>query len=121
GAAESPPLASGGSDAQPLGQALDEARFTGLHRRFWLLAALGVMLDGFDFFIIAVANPLVANQFDTSDAVTGLISAAAIVGSIFGAGLLGPIADKVGRRRIFKLDLVLFVAFSLLCILAWNV
>jgi MFS family permease len=92
-----------------------------VHRRFWLLAALGVMLDGFDFFIIGVANPLVTADFGISAAEKGLVSAAAIVGAIFGAGLLGPIADKVGRRRIFKLDLWLFVVFSVLCIFAWNV
>jgi MFS family permease len=114
-------LASGGSEAQPLGRALDETPFTSLHRHFWLLAALGVMLDGFDFFIIGVANPLISKDFATSTAVTGLISAAAIVGAIFGAGLLGPLADKVGRRRIFKLDLVLFVVFSVLCIFAWSI
>ena len=71
------------------------------------------MLDGFDFFIIGVANPLIAEQIrDLSDAMKGLVSAAAIVGAIFGAGLLGPMADRIGRRRIFKLDLVLFAVFS---------
>src|SRR5262249_19275766 len=51
----------------------------------------------------------------------GLVSAAAIVGAVFGAGLLGPLGDKIGRRRIFKIDLWLFVVFSLLCIVAWDV
>ncbi len=104
-----------------LGISLDRARFSSLHRKFWLLAALGIMLDGFDFFIIGVANPLIAKDFGTSSVETGLVSAAAILGAVFGAGLLGPIADKVGRRRIFKLDLVLFVVFSILCMLAWDV
>jgi MFS family permease len=107
-------------DAKPLGEALDEAPMSPRHRRFWLLAGLGIMLDGFDFFIIGVANPLIAQDFGTGDAVKGLISAAAIVGAIFGAALLGPIADRVGRRRIFRIDLWLFVVFSLLCVLAWD-
>jgi MFS family permease len=108
------------ADPLPLGRALDAAPMTKLHVRFWLLAGLGVMLDGFDFFIIGVANPLIAEDFDVSAATKGLISAAAIVGAIVGAGFLGPLADKVGRRRIFKLDLWLFVVFSLLCIVAWD-
>jgi MFS family permease len=101
-----------------LGEALDRAVMSPLHRRIWLFAALGVMLDGFDFFIIGVANPLIAADFEISAAVKGLVSAAAIVGAIFGAGLLGPLADKLGRRRIFKFDPWLFVAFSLLCVIA---
>jgi hypothetical protein len=46
--------------APPLGEALDRAPMSRLHVRFWVLAGLGVMLDGFDVFIIGVANPLIA-------------------------------------------------------------
>jgi MFS family permease len=107
--------------AVPLGQALDRAPMTKLHRRFWLLAALGIMLDGFDFFIIGVVNPLVAKDFGIDATEKGLVSAAAIVGAIFGAALLGPLGDRLGRRRIFRFDLILFVVFSLLCVVAWDV
>ena len=105
----------------PLGRALDDAPMTRLHIRFWLLAALGILLDGFDFFIIGVANPLVKKDFHASASQVGLVSAAAIVGAVFGASLLGPLGDRLGRSRIFKYDLILFVIFSLLCIVAWNV
>ena len=107
--------------APPLGEALDRARMTSLHVRFWLLAGLGIMLDGFDFFIIGVANPLIAKDFGLDDATKGLVSAAAIVGAIVGAGLLGSLADRIGRRRIFQFDLMLFAAFSVLCVFAWNI
>jgi MFS family permease len=106
---------------KPLGASLDEAPFTELHFRFWLLAALGIMLDGFDFFIIGVAGPLLTMDFNLSSAEEGLVTAAAIVGAIFGAGLLGPLADKIGRRRIFRVDLVIFVVFSIICMFAWSV
>src|SRR5262245_3171679 len=78
------------------------------------------MLDGFDFFIIGVASPLIAEEFGLSDGIKGLVAAAAIVGAIVGAGLLGPLADRIGRRRIFRVDLVLFVVFSVACMFAWN-
>lgn len=112
---------SDAADAKPLGESLDESRFGPLHFRFWLLAALGIMLDGFDFFIIGVASPLLVKEFDLSSAEQGLVTAAAIVGAIFGAGLLGPLADRVGRRRIFRVDLVLFIVFSVACVFAWSV
>jgi MFS family permease len=106
---------------KPLGEALDGAKFGSLHRKFWLLAALGIMLDGFDFFIIGVANPLIAKDFGASAAQTGIVSAAAILGAVVGAGLLGPLGDKIGRRRIFKFDLIMFVVFSVLCIFACDI
>ncbi len=101
-----------------VGKALDNATMTGLHKRFWLLAGLGIMLDGFDFFIIGVANPLIAADFGATDWQKGLVSAAAIVGAIFGAAVLGPLGDKIGRRRIFKYDLWMFVVFSVACMVA---
>lgn len=104
-----------------LGASLDEAPLSRLHARFWLLAGLGILLDGFDFFIIGVAKPLIEKDFGASDVEIGLVAAAAIVGAMIGAGLLGPLGDKIGRRRIFKYDLYLFVAFSVLCIVAWDV
>jgi hypothetical protein len=48
--------------APPLGDSLDQAKMSRVHVRFWLLAGLGIMLDGFDFFIIGVANPLIAED-----------------------------------------------------------
>lgn len=104
-----------------LGKALDDAPMTRRHKRFWLLAGLGILLDGFDFFIIGIVNPLIKEQYNLSSATLGLVSAAAIVGAIFGAGLLGPLADKIGRRRIFIFDLWLFVIFSLACAFAPSI
>jgi MFS family permease len=104
----------------PLGRALDDAPMTALHVRFWLLGGLGILLDGFDFFIIGVANPLIKKDFHASAVQVGLVSAAAIFGAVFGASLLGPLGDRLGRSRVFKFDLVLFVICSLLCTAAWN-
>ncbi|MER5917755.1 MFS transporter [Streptomyces sp. NPDC001982] len=106
---------------QPLGEALDGAAMSRRHVLFWLLAGLGILLDGFDFFVIGVANPLISHDFQVSAAQKGMLSAAAIVGSIFGAALLGPLGDRIGRRRIFRVDLWMFVVFSLLSVVAWDV
>ena len=102
----------------PLGEALDGAPMSRFHVRFWLLAGLGILLNGFDFFIIGVANPLVAKDFAVGSALQGLVSAAAIVGAMCGAASLGPLGDRIGRSRIFRLDLWMFVVFSVLCTLA---
>lgn len=101
-----------------LGKALDQAPMTKLHRRFWFLAGLGIMLDGFDFFIIGVANPLIKEDFGASAWQTGLVSSAAILGAMVGAAFLGPLGDKLGRRRIFKYDLIMFVVFSITCMVS---
>jgi MFS family permease len=102
----------------PLERLLDEATLTKSHIRVWLLAAMGVMLDGFDFFIIGVATPLIAKDLGASSVQIGMISSAAVVGAIFGAFLLGGLTDRIGRQLAFKLDLATFVVFALASALA---
>lgn len=104
-----------------IGRALDNAKMSKLHLAFWLLGGLGIMLDGFDFFIIGVANPLIRQDLGASAVETGLISTAAILGAFVGATFLGPLGDKLGRQKIFRYDLVMFVVFSVAGMAAWDV
>jgi MFS family permease len=101
--------------------ALDQAKMTALHWRVWLLASMGVFLDAFDLFIIGVAMPLLAREFGASAAETGLIAAASPLGAIFGAAIAGHIADRIGRKLVFAVDLGMFVVFALLSAFAPNV
>lgn len=105
----------------PIDVLLDEAPLTRLHIRVWLLSAMGILLDGFDFFIIGVAIPLITVQFDASPLEVGLVSAAAVIGAIVGASTLGPVTDRLGRRIVFMADLAMFVAFAAGSALAWSI
>jgi MFS family permease len=100
---------------------LDGLRFGAGHRRVWLLSCLGIMLDGFDFFVMGVAIPLIVAEWSTSPLETGLISSAAILGAILGAAVMGPLSDRIGRRLAFRIDLALFVVFALASALAPGV
>jgi MFS family permease len=101
-------------------QHLDDTPFTKTQRKVWILSAMGVLLDGFDFFIIGVALPLIAHDFHTSAATKGLIAVAAVAGAFFGALVFGQVADRVGRKGMFMVDIILFVVFSAASAAAWN-
>ncbi|MGF1473561.1 MAG: MFS transporter [Rubrobacteraceae bacterium] len=103
-----------------LGSALDEASLTSTHWRVWFLSAMGVFLDGFDLFIMAVALPLIARDFDVSAPVLGLIGAAALIGAVVGAGVVGRLSDLFGRKVLYTIDLAFFTVFALLSGLAWD-
>lgn len=103
-----------------LDEILDATPLTKTQRKLWLLSAMGVALDGFDFFIIGVALPLIAVQFHTSDAMRGAIAVAAVFGAFLGAAFCGPLADRIGRKTMFTVDLILFVFGAAATALAWN-
>jgi MFS transporter, putative metabolite transport protein len=93
---------------------VDDAPFTAFHWRVAIFGAGGWFVDGYVLTSIAVALEQIAPQFGLGGTETGLIGASALVGILFGALLGGPISDRIGRRRLLTLDLVLFVVASVL-------
>jgi len=108
-------------DAQALIDcAIDESTESPRQKRVWALAAAGIGLDGYDLFIMSVALPLVVMQFDAGSVAKGLVAAAAVLGAIPGALLSGLAADRWGRQRILRLDLVLFLVTAILSAVSWD-
>jgi len=108
------------SQGSPDPAAGDAPSLTPLQRRVWFLSGLGVLLDGFDLFIIGVALPLITMQFALSDFDKGMVGAAAVLGAVVGAAVMGHLADHFGRRLLFMIDLLLFVVFAVLSGFAWD-
>lgn len=100
---------------------LDDARFNGKHRKIWLLSSMGIFLDGFDLFILSIALPLIIPYFGATPLEAGLIGASATIGAIFGSIFGGYLTDKYGRKKIFLLDLGIFVISAILCGMAWSI
>src|SRR5579863_4299100 len=94
-------------------QAMDSCRMGRLHWKVFIFAALGIFMDGYDFFIIAAALPLIQAYWHPEPAILGLIGAAATVGAVAGGALLGRYADIWGRRRVAMLTMTLFAVISI--------
>lgn len=103
-----------------LADVLDNASLTHAHWRIWLLCAMGIFLDGFDLFVIAVALPLISQEWSIDQWTLGMIGAAAPLGAMVGAATLGPLTDKLGRKTMYLIDLAIFIVFSVLCGFSWN-
>lgn len=96
-------------------------KLTPLQKKAWLLSAGGVGLDGFDLFIMAVALPVIDEKFGLSPFMMSLVSSAAILGAVIGAGIGGFLTDKFGRKVLYTWDLIGFVVFAVLSGLSWDV
>src|SRR5437667_1810057 len=93
--------------SQRLTLLLDESPLKAIQRWLWVLSTGGTLLDGFVIFALGVAMPLIIAQFHIKPDVVGLIGAALVLGAVFGAGIGGPVADRLGRKRLMLADMAI--------------
>lgn len=72
------------------------------------------MNDGIDVLIVSFSSSDIAAEMSLSKAELGYIFSAGLAGMTLGALGIAPLADKVGRRRIFILSLILITLGMLL-------
>jgi MFS transporter, putative metabolite transport protein len=89
---------------------LDESPLTRIQRWLWVLSTGGTLLDGYAIFVLGVAIPIVIAQFHIQPDVVGLIGAGLVFGAVIGAGVGGPMADHLGRRKLMLADMIIIGA-----------
>ena len=85
-----------------------------------VVAALGSLLFGFDTAVISGTTEALRRVYNLNDNLLGFTVSIALIGTLFGALLVGRPADWWGRRPVLVLLAVLFVVASFGCALAWN-
>jgi MFS transporter, putative metabolite transport protein len=102
------------------GTRLTSAPMTGMQWLIWSLAAAGKFFEGFVVFMTGVALPLLSREFGIGPAENGLITAATLFGILVGAVGLGGLSDRFGRKIMFLVEMVIFVAFLFALVFAPN-
>ncbi|QXI31453.1 MFS transporter [Pseudomonas vanderleydeniana] len=72
----------------------------------------GMLIDGFILGAIGIVMPAITHDLQLSLAWQGLIGASALIGIFIGGPLGGYLADKIGRKPMFTLDLAIFLVGS---------
>ncbi|HEY1477921.1 MAG TPA: MFS transporter [Chthoniobacterales bacterium] len=104
----------------PDGTHLPAPPMTNMQWLIWSLAATGKFFVGYVVFMTGVALPLISREFDIGSAEHGLIGAASLLGMLVGAVGLGSMSDHFGRKPMFIVEMIIFVAFLVLLILCSN-
>ncbi len=94
---------------------------TAKRRRAMLIISLGELLDGYLIVITAGALILIKPQFNLPASLTGLLGASVFIGAALGMVVLGDVSDRIGRRRIFVVNLLVFVGLSIISAFVQNV
>ena len=91
----------------------DDLRFSSIHRRIMLWGSGGPFLDGYVLVIIGVALEQLTALLKLDAQWIGLLGAGTLVGLFVGTSLFGYVSDRVGRRKMFLIDIVAIGLISL--------
>lgn len=89
---------------------LDESSLNRIQRWLWVLSTGGTLLDGYAIFVLGVAMPIIVADFHIQPGVVGLIGASLVFGAVIGAGVGGPMADHLGRKKLMLADMIIITA-----------
>ncbi|MDR2254073.1 MAG: MFS transporter [Bifidobacteriaceae bacterium] len=109
------------SNAQARSQRLDALTFNRLHGRLVWGSGLGWAMDAMDVGLISFILVALPESWAVSSADKSWIAAAGFSGMAIGASLGGLIADRLGRRQVFALTLLVYGLATGASALAWGV
>lgn len=107
-------------DGLNLGARLDRLPWSKFHTLVAITLGIGWMLDAFQVTIIGGVMGFITKQFHVTAIQGSLAVSTWLVGIMIGAVLFGILTDYYGRKSMFILTLLVYAAFSVLTIFAWN-
>ncbi|MEJ2863889.1 MFS transporter [Actinomycetospora flava] len=99
--------------SSPAGAILERLPLAGWHRRLVVLVGVGSFFDLYEVFLGGVLAPILAKEFALGSAGKAAVVASGFLGMFVGANVLSVLADRIGRRRVFLLNLLTYSLFSL--------
>ncbi|MDH6110614.1 putative MFS transporter [Kitasatospora sp. MAP12-15] len=97
-----------------IGARLDSLPITPVHRRLTAIVGVGLLFDTFENNLSGTISKVLQHQFAFGGNTLKLVLASAFVGQFIGALVLGRVADRIGRRNAFLINLGIYSLFSLL-------
>ena len=90
------------------------------HYKLLLVTGLGWLFDSMDTGLIAFVLPVLTKDWGLTPAQAGWIGSIGLIGMALGAVLAGTVADRIGRKKVFTITVLLYSISTGLCALSWS-
>lgn len=92
---------------------LDALPVSGWHRRITAIVGIGSFFDLYEVFLGGVLATVLAEQWGLGTTGKAMVIAAAFAGMFVGALAMSSLADRIGRRKVFLLNLASYSVLSI--------
>jgi PHS family inorganic phosphate transporter-like MFS transporter len=100
---------------------MDSAGISSQHWKIMLISGMGFFTDAYDLFIIGVVMSLVKPIWHTGKLEESLVDSTALLAAAIGALLFGRVADMIGRKRIYGVEVLVLAAGAIACAFAPSI
>src|ERR1700742_5191047 len=100
---------------------LDNAQVSSMHWKIMFISGMGFFTDAYDLFIIGVVMTMLQSLWHVGKLEQGLVESTALLASAIGALLFGRIADMIGRKRIYGVEVLVLAAGAIACAFSPNI
>ncbi len=101
-------MASNGKPIVDIGRIIDDGKWSAYQKAALVIAALAVILDGFDNQILSLAIPVLIKAWGVTRGDFQYVLTAGFAGMALGTALFGTVGDRVGRRPTLICCVLLF-------------
>jgi MFS transporter, AAHS family, 4-hydroxybenzoate transporter len=103
-------------DSSPIdvGKIIDDSKLNKVSVITIVLCGLVMIMDGFDFQLMAQAAPTIMREWKVNTDRFGIVFSAVAFGYLFGAIICGALSDKIGRKKTLILGASVFSIGTLL-------
>jgi putative MFS transporter len=114
------PTANRADELREVGHRLDHLPVGPIHRRVVIAIGLGLFFEVYEIFLSSTIATALSTRYGLGGTALQLLLASSFLGMFIGAAVFGHIADRIGRRRAFLMNLVWFSVWSAIGAVAPN-
>jgi putative MFS transporter len=103
-----------------IGRRLDNLPVGPVHRKVVIAIGLGLFFEVYEIFLSSTIATALKTQYGLGGTVLQVLMASSFLGMFIGSAAFGRIADRIGRRKAFLINLVWFSVWSVIGAIAPN-